>query len=87
MDPNYSKMLLNLLSGVLGAEALPRRFSLLFPNIQSSVLQQQANHDTPREESCSTMVGTHVNVITSSRSGIGQLDVKNSVPDPVVSQA
>ena len=85
MDPKLSKTLLNLLGGVPGAEALPQRFPLLFPNVQSSVSQQQANHDTGREESCTTKVGTQVNVITGGSSGVGQLNVKS--PDAVVAQA
>ena len=85
MDPKLSNTLLNLLGGVPGAEAIPQRFPLLFPNVQSSVSQQQANHDTGREESCTTKVGTQVNLITGGSSGVGQLNVKS--PDAVVAHA
>ena len=90
MDPDVSTTLLNLLRNVPGANSLPEKFPLLFPNSQNPrVLQQQASHtdssETPRG-SCTTKVGTQVNVITGGSSGaVGQLNVKNT--SAVVSHA
>ena len=72
MNPDVSTTLLNLLRNVPGANSLPKKFPL-FPNSQNPhVLQQQANHtdssETPRG-SCTTKVGTQVNVTTGGSSG------------------
>ena len=81
MDPNVSTTLLNLLKNVPGATSLPQKFPLLFSNSQTPSLQQQDildSSDTPRG-SCSTKVGTQVNVITGSGSdAIGQLKVQST---------
>ena len=89
MDPNVSTTLLNLLSGVPGAESLPQKFPLIFSNAQNPVSQHQPNHNADENEprgSCTTKVGTQVNVITGGSSGaVGQLNVKST--DTVVSHA
>ena len=79
MDPNMSTTLLNLLSGVPGAESLPQKFPLIFSDAQNPISKQQAHHDAEESQSCTTKVGTQVNVITGGSSGaVGQLNVKNA---------
>ena len=87
MDPNVSTTLLGLLSGVPGTESLPQKFPLLFSNARNPVSQQQANSSADESRgSCTTKVGTQVNVITGGSSGaVGQLNVKST--DTVVSHA